>query len=187
MQVLKFGGTSVANAENIQKVLAIVQQAIKKDKTIVVVSALGGITDILLQAGELASHMDEAYKEKLQVVEQRHLDSVKSLLPVAQQSSVLSWVKKNCNEIEDICNGIFLLGELSPRTRDRIVSYGELISSHIISSYMNAAGVANIWKDSRELIVTDSNFGYAAVDFAATNKKISQFFTGRLIGNNFGK
>jgi len=178
MQVLKFGGTSVANAENIQKVLAIVQQAIKKDKTIVVVSALGGITDILLQAGELASHMDEAYKEKLQVVEQRHLDSVKSLLPVAQQSSVLSWVKKNCNEIEDICNGIFLLGELSPRTRDRIVSYGELISSHIISSYMNAAGVANIWKDSRELIVTDSNFGYAAVDFAATNKKISQFFSG---------
>jgi aspartokinase/homoserine dehydrogenase 1 len=177
MQVLKFGGTSVANAENIQKVSVIVQQAIKKDKTIVVVSALGGITDILLQAGELASKMDEAYKEKLQVVEQRHLDAVKSLLPVAQQSSVLSWVKKNCNEIEDICNGIFLLGELSPRTKDRIVSYGELMSSHIISSYMNAAGVVNVWKDSRELIVTDSNFGYATVDFAATNKKISQFFS----------
>lgn len=177
MQVLKFGGTSVANAENIQKVSAIVQQALKKDKTIVVVSALGGITDILLQAGELASQMDEAYKEKLQVVEQRHLEVVKSLLPVAQQSSVLSWVKKNCNEIEDICNGIFLLGELSPRTKDRIVSYGELMSSHIISSYMNAAGVANLWKDSRELIVTDSVFGYAAVDFMATNKKISEFFS----------
>ncbi|MBS1609160.1 MAG: bifunctional aspartate kinase/homoserine dehydrogenase I [Bacteroidetes bacterium] len=177
MQVLKFGGTSVANAENIQKVSAIVQQALKKDKTIVVVSALGGITDILLQAGELASQMDEAYKEKLQVVEQRHLEVVKSLLPVAQQSSVLSWVKKNCNEIEDICNGIFLLGELSPRTKDRIVSYGELMSSHIISSYMNAAGVANLWKDSRELIVTDSVFGYAAVDFMATNKKINEFFS----------
>jgi bifunctional aspartokinase / homoserine dehydrogenase 1 len=177
MQVLKFGGTSVANAENIQKVSAIVQQAIKKDKTIVVVSALGGITDILLQAGELASKIEEAYKEKLQIVEQRHLDAVKSLLPVAQQSSVLSWVKKNCNEIEDICNGIFLLGELSPRTKDRIVSYGELMSSHIISSYMNAAGVVNVWKDARELIVTDSNFGYAAVDFAATNKKVSQFFS----------
>ncbi|MES1221902.1 MAG: aspartate kinase, partial [Bacteroidota bacterium] len=177
MQVLKFGGTSVANADNIQKVSAIVQQVMKKDKTIVVVSALGGVTDILLQAGELASRMDETYKEKLQVIEQRHLETVKALLPVAQQSSVLSWVKKNCNEIEDICNGIFLLGELSPRTKDRIVSYGELMSSQIISSYMNAAGVANMWKDSRELIVTDSNFGYAAVDFAATNKKINQFFS----------
>lgn len=132
MQVLKFGGSSVANAENIKKVSVIVQQAMKRDKTIVVVSALGGITDILLQAGEMASKIDEAYKEKLQVVEQRHLESVKSLLPVAQQSSVLSWVKKNCNEIEDICNGIFLLGELSPRTKDRIVSYGELDRKSVV-------------------------------------------------------
>ncbi|MGC4034386.1 MAG: bifunctional aspartate kinase/homoserine dehydrogenase I [Chitinophagaceae bacterium] len=178
MQVLKFGGTSVANAENIQKVASIVRQAIKKDKSIVVVSALGGVTDILLQAGELASQMDESYKEKLQIVEQRHLDAVKSLLPVAQQSSVLSWVKKHCNEIEDICNGIFLLGELSPRTKDRIVSYGELMSSHIISSYLNCIGVNNTWKDARELIVTDSHFGHAAVDFAATNKKVTQFLSG---------
>jgi len=178
MQVLKFGGTSVANAENIQKVSAIVQQALKKDKAIVVVSALGGITDILLQSGELASQMDESYKAKLYVVEQRHLETVKALLPVAQQSSVLSWVKKNCNEIEDICNGIFLLGELSARTKDRIVSYGELMSSQIISSYLNATGISNVWKDSRELIFTDSNFGYASVDFALTNKKINQYFSG---------
>ncbi|MES1221151.1 MAG: bifunctional aspartate kinase/homoserine dehydrogenase I, partial [Bacteroidota bacterium] len=177
MQVLKFGGTSVANAENIQKVAAIVKQITSKDKTIVVVSALGGITDILIQSGELAASMNESYKEKLQVVEQRHLDAVKSLLPVAQQSSLLSWVKKSCNEIEDICNGIFLLGELSPRTKDRIVSYGELMSSHIISTYLNAAGISNTWKDSRQIIITDSNFGYAAVDFTITNKKINQYFS----------
>ena len=177
MQVLKFGGTSVANAENIQKVSAIVQQTVKKDKTIAVVSALGGITDILIQSGELASVMDESYKAKLQIVEQRHLDAVKALLPVAQQSSILSWVKKSCNEIEDICNGIFLLGELSARTKDRIVSYGELMSSKIISACLNASGITNTWKDAREIIVTDSHFGYAAVDFAATNKKISQYFS----------
>ena len=176
MQVLKFGGTSVANAETIQKVAAIVQKAITKDKTIVIVSALGGITDILIQSGELASQMDESYKEKLQVVEQRHLDAVKSLLPVSQQSSLLSWVKKNCNELEDICNGIFLLGELSPRTKDRIVSYGELMSSHILSSFLNTAAVENAWKDARELIVTDSVFGYASVNFPLTNKKISEYF-----------
>ncbi|MBL7763863.1 MAG: bifunctional aspartate kinase/homoserine dehydrogenase I, partial [Chitinophagaceae bacterium] len=176
MQVLKFGGTSVAKAENIQKVSAIVQQAVKKDKTIVVVSALGGVTDILIQSGELAAVMDESYKEKLRVIEQRHLDAVKGLLPVSQQSSVLSWVKKSCNEIEDICNGIFLLGELSARTKDRIVSYGELMSSQIISAYMNAAGIKNIWKDARELIVTDAAFGYASVNFSLTNKKIKEYF-----------
>jgi aspartokinase len=58
---------------------------------------------------------------------------VKALIPVTQQSSVLSWVKQRCNEIEDICNGVFLLGELSARTKDRIVSFGELLSSKIIA------------------------------------------------------
>ncbi|MCW3117569.1 MAG: bifunctional aspartate kinase/homoserine dehydrogenase [Chitinophagaceae bacterium] len=177
MQVLKFGGTSVANAVNIQRVSAIVKEILKKDKAIIVVSAFGGITDTLIQSGELASSMDESYKEKLQIVEQRHLEAVKALLPVAQQSSILSWVKRSCNEIEDICNGIFLLGELSARTKDRIVSYGELMSSQIISAYLNATGITNTWKDAREIIVTDSNFGYAAVDFTATNKKINRYFS----------
>ncbi|HWK03901.1 MAG TPA: bifunctional aspartate kinase/homoserine dehydrogenase I [Puia sp.] len=176
MQVLKFGGTSVANGENINKVVTLVQQALTKDKTIVIVSALGGITDILIQAGELAAAGDESYKEKLQVIEQRHLETVKFLLPLTRQSSVLSLVKKRCNEIEDICNGAFLLGELSARTRDKIVSYGELLSSLILSARFETLGVENTWKDSRELIVTDSQFGYAAVDFPLTNTKIRQFF-----------
>jgi aspartokinase/homoserine dehydrogenase 1 len=177
MQVLKFGGTSVANAQNIQKAASVVQQALSKDKTIVVVSALGGMTDMLIRAGEQASGSDESYKDKLTVIEQRHLEAVKELLPVTQQSGVLSQVKKFCNEIEDICNGIFLLGELSPRTKDRIVSYGELMSSFIISAYLDSAGIKNIRKDSRELIVTDSNFGYAAVEFGVTNKKITGYFS----------
>ena len=178
MQVLKFGGSSVANAENINRVVEIVQQAVKKDKTIVVVSALGGITDTLIKAGELASASDESYKELLKVSEQRHLDAVKSLIPVAQQSGLLSWVKQRCNEIEDICNGVFLLGELSPRTRDRIISFGELLSSKIISERFKSLSLPNAWKDSRELIVTDSGFGFATVDFAATNKKVKEFFSG---------
>lgn len=179
MQVLKFGGSSVANAENINRVVEIIQQAVKKDKTIVVVSALGGITDTLLKAGELAAVGDENYKELLKLSEQRHLDAVKSLIPVAQQSGLLSWVKQRCNEIEDICNGVFLLGELSPRTRDRIISFGELLSSKIISDRLKSAALPNAWKDSRELIVTDSTFGFATVDFSATNKKIKDYFLGK--------
>jgi aspartokinase/homoserine dehydrogenase 1 len=174
MQVLKFGGSSVANADNINKVAEIVARAVKTDRTVVVVSALGGITDMLLQSGELAAAGNELYKEKLQLMEQRHLEAVKSLLPLTQQSSVLSHVKKRCNEIEDICNGVFLLGELSNRTKDKIVSYGELLSSQIISARLASMGIENVWKDARELITTDSQFSHASVDFNTTNKKISE-------------
>ena len=174
MQVLKFGGTSVANAENINKVVAIVKDAIIKDRSIVVVSALGGITDILLGAATLAAAGDETYKEQLQIVEQRHLDAVKALLPVTGQSGVLSMVKKYCNEIEDTCNGVFLLRELSAQTKDRIMSYGELLSSHIIAHRFKAAGIEAEWKDSRELILTDSNFGNARVDFTVTNQQVEK-------------
>lgn len=180
MQVLKFGGTSVANAENINKVVSITGDLIKKnlakEPVTVVVSALGGITDTLIQAGKLAAAGEERYKEMLLLVEQRHLEVVKLLLPVDKQSAVLSFVKKNCNELEDICNGIFLLGELSNRTHDRIVSYGELLSSQILSAKLRVSGIDNTWKDMRELIVTNSNFGFAAVDFDSTNKNIAEYF-----------
>lgn len=176
MQVLKFGGTSVANAENIGKVAAIVRQKIVKDKAVVVVSALGGVTDLLLGAAAQAAAGDAAYAEKLAIIEQRHLEAVKSLIPVAQQSQLLSLVKKSCNEIEDICNGIFLLHELTPRSKDRIASYGEWISSRIIAAKFNSDGLNAEWKDSRELITTNSSFTVAEVDFATTDKKIADYF-----------
>ena len=177
MQVLKFGGSSVKNAENISKVIAIVKEKIKTDKTVVVVSALGGITDLLLQCCKLASENNEGYKEKLLEAEQRHLQTVRELIPLTQQSSVLSLVKTFCNEIEDICNGIFLLRELSERTKDRVVSYGEILSSQIIAAKLKAELGECEWIDSRELIITNSNFGSAAVDFAVTNKKINDYFS----------
>lgn len=176
MQVLKFGGTSVANADNINKVVAIVQKLIRRDKTAVVVSAFGGVTDALLKAGTLAAAADESYKEVLANIEHRHIEAVKVLVPVAKQSSILSWVKQRCNEIEDICNGVFLLGELSDRTRDRIVSFGELISSQIVAARLKAVGADGVWKDSRELIRTDSNHGYAAVDLGVTEDNIRSYF-----------
>lgn len=173
MQVLKFGGTSVASAENISKVAEIVKGKIKHDTTVVVVSALGGVTDLLLNAATAAAAGDETYKEKLSIIEQRHLEAVKQLIPVTQQSSLLSLVKKSCNEIEDICNGIFLLQELTARSKDRIASYGEWLSSQIVTARFNSDGVKAEWIDSRQLIVTNSNYTTAEVDFAETNKKIA--------------
>jgi aspartokinase/homoserine dehydrogenase 1 len=175
MQVLKFGGSSVANAENINKVVALVRQALTKDRTILVVSAFGGVTDLLIQAGVAAAAGEESYKEKLLDIERRHLEAVKLLLPLTGQSAVLSAVKTRCNEIDDICSGAYLLGELSARTQDKIVSYGELLSSLIISARFDTLGVANTWKDSRQVIRTDSNFGHAAVDFPASNTQIKQY------------
>ena len=176
MQVLKFGGTSVANAENIGKVAAVVSNAAQKERTVVVVSALGGVTDLLLQAGQLASEGQESYKEKLALVEQRHLDTVKQLIPVAQQSQLLSLVKKTCNDLEDLCNGIFLLGELTSRSKDRIASYGEWLSSQIISAALQTRGLNNTWLDARRLIVTDSQFTAAQVDMPATQANLQQCF-----------
>ena len=177
MQVLKFGGSSVSNAENINKIVAIIQQVKNKDKTIVVVSALGGITDTLINSVILASQGDEEYKKELHQIEKRHLEVVKDLLPVAQQSSVLSLVKKSCNEMEDICSGVFLLQELSSRTKDRIMSYGELLSSQIISAKLRSLGIDNQWIDARQLITSNSNFGNAVVDFELTNQKIQDYFS----------
>jgi aspartokinase/homoserine dehydrogenase 1 len=176
MRVLKFGGSSVANSANIKKIISIIKDVKEKDKTIVVVSALGGTTDALINTVVLASQGDESYKEKLSEIERRHLDVVKELMPVTSQSSVLSLVKKACLEMEDICASVFLLQELSSRTRDRMMSFGELLSSQIISAKFNAEGIENEWIDARKLITTNSNFENAIVDFDITNKKIEEYF-----------
>ena len=147
-----------------------------REKTVVVVSALGGITDLLLTAATLAAEGNEVYKEKLTAIEQRHLETVKQLLPVAHQSQLLSLVKKSCNEIEDICNGIFLLRELTARSKDRIASYGEWISSQIVTAKCKADGLTAQWVDAREIIITDTAFTMAEVDFDTTNKKVSEYF-----------
>ena len=176
MQVIKFGGSSVANGENIKKVIAVIKDKIITNKTIVVVSALGGITDLLILSSSLAAEGNETYKEKIAEIEQRHLQAVRELINVTNQSSILSFVKSQCNEIEDICNGIFLLKELSARTKDRMVSYGELLSSKIICAALENENTSAEWVDARELIVTNSAFGNASVNFDITNKKIQNHF-----------
>ncbi|TWI85394.1 aspartate kinase [Lacibacter cauensis] len=175
MLVLKFGGTSMGSAEAMKQVADIVKEKLQHNNLFLVVSAMSGTTDLLLNCGAKAAADDESYKELLKQIETRHLEAVKALIPVQHQSSVLSMVKKYCNEIEDICNGIYLLSESSLRTKDKLVSYGELLSSTIINAALNHAGVASVWKDARELIRTNANYGNAAVDFAVTNQQIKEY------------
>ena len=173
MKILKFGGSSVANAENIKCVVGIIQKKENKN-SIVIVSAFSGVTDLLIQTGSAAAKGKESYKETLTQLEKRHLDTAKSLLPVTSQSSCLSNIKQQFNELEDICEGVFRLGELSARTKDRIVSFGELLSSKIISSYIQSIGINNEWIDSRLAIKTNNNFGFAAVDFELSTQLIQE-------------
>ena len=177
MQVLKFGGSSVANADNINKVVAIVTKAIEIEPVVLVVSALGGITDQLIHIGSLAAAGNESYKLELCAIEQKHLDAVRSLLPIQEQSAILSWVKQKLNKLESLCDGIFLLGELSPRIKDRLVSYGEMFSSYIISSKFASIGINQQWIDARNLINTNDQYGNAAVNFDKTDAAIAHYFS----------
>lgn len=172
MLVLKFGGTSVGSAAAMKKVCNIVHSVLHKQRIVLVVSAMGGTTDKLIEAGHLAAAGDETFRELLKAIEDRHLETVRELIPVQHQSHVLSFTKTYCNELEDLASGIFMLGELSPRTLDRLMSFGELMSSRILAAAFTAEGVGCTWKDARELIRTNDQFGYAAVDFTHTNRQI---------------
>jgi aspartokinase/homoserine dehydrogenase 1 len=177
MQVLKFGGSSVGSAEAIEKVIAIVTESIQKEPTIVVVSAMSGVTDQLLLLAQSASQGNEAYKTIVQNIEQKHLDAVRALLPIQQQSATLSLVKQMLNELEANCEGLFMLRELSLRMQDKIVSYGEILSSKIIAAAFEAKGIKQQWVDSRLIIKTNSNYQNAVVDKEATTKAIQTYFS----------
>lgn len=173
MQVLKFGGTSVAKAENIEKVISIVTKAISKETTVVVVSALGGITDILLDSATIAASGSPDFVEKLSTAEKRHFDCVSQLIGNNPPEELVSFIKNTFEEIKNLCNGILLLNELTPRSKDRIAGYGELLSSKIITAAFNQKSISANWLDARKLIVTNSSFGAALVDFDITNQKIN--------------
>lgn len=177
MKVLKFGGSSVANSENIEKVVNIVLNACETSKCIVVLSAMQGVTDLLINSGKLAENGDEGFRQKLIEIEEKHIQAIRDLIPIAEQSSALSFVKKRINELESICESVFLLKELSPRTLDLVVGLGEVLSTSIVAAKFDSLKIANSVIDSGKLITTDSNHGSAAVDFQKTNANIADYFT----------
>src|SRR5690606_34837479 len=175
MKVLKFGGSSVAGPENIRKERAIVADR-GEGPVAVVVSAFGGVTDLLLSSSKLASDQDPAYKEPLKEIEGRYLSAIRELVPLQGQSAILSKVKSDLNALETLLEGSFLIGELSPRLSDKIVGYGELLSAFIINEHFRSQGLDSVFKDSRELITTDANYGKALVDQEATQANCRAFF-----------
>ncbi len=176
MKVLKFGGSSVGNAENIEKVVEIVREKSADGPLAIVLSAMQGTTDALIEAGRAAERGDDGYVAILGGIADKHVIAIDRLFPTSEHLAITDFVEITLKELENICEGVRLVRELSPRTLDRILSFGELVASRIVAERLAFEGLANVWKDSREVIRTDANHGFGAVDFAVTNKLLNEHF-----------
>jgi aspartokinase/homoserine dehydrogenase 1 len=176
MKILKFGGSSVSTPARIKVALEIVRAASGPEEVAVVFSAFGGVTDMLIQLSDQALTGNENYKSQLEQIEKRHLDSVRELIGVQRQSSILAQVKFIFNELGDILHGVYLVQERTLRTLDYIMSFGERLSAYIISEGFKEAGIPADFLDARQVIRTDLNFGHAKVEFNETNQQIRAWF-----------
>jgi bifunctional aspartokinase / homoserine dehydrogenase 1 len=173
MRVLKFGGTSVANATAIAKVIEIVQSASLNDKNlVVVVSAQSGITDKLLRFEKLVLDDEHATQALLHEIETQHLETVRQLIPIANQAAALAQVMVMCQELQSIVKGATLLQEVTLRTKALMVSFGERLSAFVISQAMHYKIGATDYIDAREIIKTDDAYEQANVNFPLSNQLI---------------
>ena len=177
MKVLKFGGTSVGSVESINQVLNILKDYTDKGIDYAVVfSAMGGLTNLLISMSEKAAAKDEAYKEDLKIFEEKHFEVIRAHVEAKDQSTIFATIKQRVNDLQDVLQGIFLIGELSKRSLDFVLSHGERMNVFIISSIAKHRGIPTDFVDARKLIKTDSNFGSAKIDFKITNANISDYF-----------
>ena len=176
MQVLKFGGSSVANADNINKVIAIVKDALSNDRTVVVSSAISSATDALLLIGKTAKSGDESYINLIDQLQSRHNAIIDALIPAQESGSIIETCNGLFNKLREICKGVYLLKELTDLSQDHIVSFGELLSTSIISAKLKSLNISHQWKDSRELIKTELQAGKNVVIDNLTTSNISEYF-----------
>lgn len=168
----------MASAENIQKSAAIAFQAIENGNgpIVVVVSALGGTTDALIGAGRAAANADLTYQEALNQLEQRHQSVARELeLPPGQRPEAQAFITRSFAEMKRLCEGVAALRELSGRTLDRLISYGELLSAQLFAAHLRSFRPDTVGADARQLIQTNSRFGNAEVDVAATERRLTDF------------
>jgi aspartokinase/homoserine dehydrogenase 1 len=177
MKVLKFGGTSVGSADNINKVIKILEHNSKNDDLVVVVSAIGGITDKLLKVANSAISKEPDFKEKFNVIKQIHLEITSELINDDYLEDVSAFIHSKLNNLEQLLDGLFLINELSPKTTDKLLSFGETLSSYIITEAIKSKGIEITLKNSQDLIITDSNHTNASVDFSSTTSNINEYFS----------
>ena len=177
MKVLKFGGSSVGNAENIEKVVEIVKNAIETDSCVVVLSAMQGTTDALIETGKFAESGDENFRAKINEIEAKHFEAMRELAAVEHsQNGVLILSKTASTNSKTFAKAFFCCANLR---RERLT--GSSVSAKFFQpkSFRQSlirSDIENVWKDSRELITTDSNFGFARLILQQTNEQIKEYF-----------
>jgi len=168
MQVLKFGGSSVANAGAMLQVINIVRKALETDRTVVVSSAISGCTDELIAIGRLAGARDKSYETRLQALQDRHHQIIDELLPKSHQEKTQETVDQLFTQLASILRGVYLLAELSPTSLAAVESFGELFSTRILTNKCQSLGIPCQWLDARELVVLRGG----VVDTSVTYKRI---------------
>lgn len=168
MKVLKFGGTSVGNAEAIKQTGAILKKSSESDQLVVVVSALGGITNRLMALAVEATSRDQNYEKELDSLKALHLAVFKEL--TGEEDG--GFIEKVFTQLSEMNKGVYLLKELTSRTSDFILSSGERLSSHIIYHYLKSIGLDVQLFDSRDYLVTDKRFGNANIQWTPTREKL---------------
>lgn len=177
MKVLKFGGSCIRSAKDIRNLSTIISNYPGKEKLAIVVSAFQGITDQLEQCGNLAVNKSAGYQKAINAIESLHLTVIDDLFPVTDQSPVKAEVKVMINEVEDLCTGISFIEEFSPKTKDALIQYGELLSACIIFNFLKRDESDAMYIDAREVIKTDENFGNANLNLELSLNKIRERFS----------
>jgi aspartokinase/homoserine dehydrogenase 1 len=175
--ILKFGGSSVGTPERIQKIISLVHNhELYPQGSVegIVVSAFQGITDSLIQIASRAAANDPSYRELLKALEMRHLQASNELLPANNRSAAIADVKVLLHELEDLAQGVQLVGECTARTLDQIMSFGERLSAYIFAQACLAHGYPATHLDTRGIIVTDDRFGNAIPDRTASYPAIRE-------------
>lgn len=197
MKVLKFGGTSVGSVQSIQTLLNILKnEAASTDKPVVVLSAMSGVTNLLISMAEDAAKGND-FTAALAELEKRHFDVVKSLLDIQNQNPAFTKLKLHFNQLEDLLQGVLTLRELTPKTRDLVLSFGERCSTLMISKIAAQHFPEALFVDASHLIKTDSSYGQAKVntdlteilirEFQKEHKDKMLFVTGFIAGNDEGQ
>ena len=156
MKVLKFGGSSVGSSETIEQVVNIIRRTRADGPCAVVLSAMQGTTDSLIEVGRSAERGHDGYIEILSNIGERHVAAIRELFSDGDRFSIADFIETTVKELEDLCEGVRLIRELSPKTLDRILSFGEIVASKIVAAKLAVDGIDNEWTDSRLLIRTDS-------------------------------
>ena len=173
MKVLKFGGTSVGSVKSILSLKRIVENEAKRQSVVVVVSALGGITDKLIATSQLALKHDPKWKEEFDAMVERHHSMIDHIIDdTTQQEDLFNKVDALFDQLKSIYHGVFLVHDLSEKTLCAIVSYGERLSSNIVATLIRGAK----WFDSRDFIKTERKNGKNVLDSDLTNKLVADTF-----------